>query len=92
MIVGFLEDCGWYQSGAYGPVPIDWKYIQCWSEMTGIRVTPDEARLMIRESKIKLSTENISGWIGAEQPLKPGYIETPEEATARLKAKARGYV
>lgn len=92
MIAGFLDDCGWYQIGGYGPTPIDWKYIQCWSEMSGVKVTPDEARLMIRESKIRLGSENTSTWKGAERPTPEGYIETPEEATARLKARSRGYV
>lgn len=42
-LITWLDEIGYYASGANGPVEIPWTEIQAWSQMTGTEITQKEA-------------------------------------------------
>jgi hypothetical protein len=65
-VIQWLDEIGFYVSGANGPQVLPWTEIAAWSEMTQTAITPSEA-ILIR----KLSSEYVGQYFKSADPIAP---------------------
>lgn len=59
-IISMMHECGWYNFGANGLIPISWTELHAWSSQTATAITPTESLLMMNLSKVYVGQYNSS--------------------------------
>lgn len=69
-LIKWMNEIGYYQTGAAGPVEVPWSEIQAWSQMTGTEITHKEALALKNLSRAYVSQYHKSSDPLASDPTK----------------------
>ena len=78
-LIDYLYEIGTSKSGANGAVPIDWVDIKAWSDLTGVRLTREEA-LIIKG----LSSDFVSQMSRSRNPNEPSPYLPAQSNVSRM--------